>query len=106
MMTLLLSFWKVSCQGNSAVIDSLEPDYPSSFTFCFPFSDQITVPQRTVSFKSCPMACEFTCIKCMHNLNFLKNITWSELGKIIQVKMAQYNTIQYSLFNEGDVVTQ
>ena len=67
MMTLLLSFWKVSCQGNSAVIDSLGPDYPSSCMFRFPFSDQITVPQRTVFFKSCPMACEFTCIKCMHN---------------------------------------
>lgn len=38
--------------------------------------------------------------------NFLKNITWSELGKIIQAKMVQYNAIQYSLFNEGDVVTQ
>ena len=63
MMTLLLSFSKVSCQGNSAVIDSSGPDYPSSCMFCFPFSDQMTVPQRTVSFKLCPMAREFTCIK-------------------------------------------
>ena len=68
MMTLLLSFWKVSCQGNSAVIDSSGPDYPSSFMFCFPFSDQMMVLQRTVSFKCCPMACAFTCIKCMHDL--------------------------------------
>ena len=66
MMTLLLSFWKVSCQGNSAVIESLGPDYPSSCMFCFPFSDQMMVLLRTVSFKCCPMAFAFTYIKIMY----------------------------------------
>ena len=92
MMTLLLSFWKVSCQGNSAVIDSSGPDYPSSCMFCFPFSDQMMVLQRTVSFKI--MLSYGMCIH-IHKNNvciiyektkgkFPDNITWSELGKVIQ----------------------
>ena len=54
-------------------------------TFCFPITDRVTVPQRTVSFNCRPVHVHPTCI-CIHDnerekANSLENITWSELGK-------------------------
>ena len=55
--------------------------------FCFPISDHVMIPQRTVPFKCCPIHLHPHVIS-MHKLfmkrqkpNSLENITWSELGK-------------------------